>query len=66
MASNPEKPENEVLQKFLRGNWQTNALKEAVAFIKSKMLTEFPIFALNDDYMKAIAVIISSKLSLAT
>jgi hypothetical protein len=28
-----------------------------------KMLIEFPVFGLNDDYMKALAIIIQSKVN---
>ena len=46
----------DILSKFIQGD--TAALKEARAFLEDKTLSQFPIFALNDDYMKAIATII--------
>ena len=46
----------EILAKFIQGDNAT--LKEAKAFLEDKTLSQFPIFALNEDYMKAIATII--------
>ena len=46
----------DVLGKFIQGD--SSSLKEAKAFLDDKTLSQFPIFALNEDYMKAIALII--------
>ena len=35
---------------------------EAKSLLVDKMLIEFPVFALNEDYMKALALIIQQKL----
>ena len=40
-------------------------MKEARAFLEDKTLSQFPIFALNEDYMKAIATIIQEKIERA-
>jgi hypothetical protein len=50
-------------KKFLINGLQESAeydeLKESML---DKMLIEFPVFSLNDDYMKALAMIIQSKI----
>ena len=54
-----------ILKKFLRGDWDSDDLKESSSgddFLIDKILLEFPIFALNDDYLRAIANIIFMKL----
>ena len=35
---------------------------ESKSLLMDKMLIEFPVFALNEDYMKALALIIQHKL----
>ena len=46
--------------KFLKGNWKIDYSGEELLI--DKMLLEFPIFSLNDDYLKSIANIIFMKL----
>lgn len=46
--------------KFLKGNWEIDYSGEELLI--DKMLLEFPIFSLNDDYLKSIANIIFMKL----
>lgn len=41
------------------------ALQEVRTFFLDKILTEFPVFALNDDYMKALTKIITTKVKQA-
>ena len=38
---------------------------EAKQFLEDKVLSQFPIFALNEDYMKSIALIIQDKIERA-
>ena len=49
-----EKKEGKDLQRFLKGNWESDLEQDEEDFFAEKVLMEFPIFALNDDYMKAI------------
>ena len=51
------------LKRFLKGNWELD--HEGDDFLFDKMLLEFPIFALNDDYIRAIANIVHMKLDQA-
>jgi len=46
---------------------QTDAssLKEVQDKLKDRVLSQFPIFALNDDYMRALTLIIVDKLDRA-
>jgi len=47
-----------VLKKFLRGDWD----QDDDDFLIDKILLEFPVFALNDDYIRSLANIIFMKL----
>lgn len=47
-----------VLKKFLRGDWD----QDDDDFLIDKILLEFPVFALNDDYIRSLASIIFMKL----
>ena len=38
---------------------------DAKQFLEDKVLSQFPIFALNEDYMKSIALIIQDKIERA-
>lgn len=49
-----------VLKKFLRGDWDN--LRQDDDFLTEKILLEFPVFALNDDYIRSLANIIFMKL----
>lgn len=51
------------LKRFLKGNWELD--HEGDDYLFDKMLLEFPIFALNEDYMKAIANIVGMKIDQA-
>jgi len=65
-----------VLSKFLRADWdslsdsqgltqsqqfETDA-KSSEKFLQSKVLREFPVFALNEDYLKCLAKVLYSKI----
>jgi hypothetical protein len=50
-----------VLRKFLRGE-DFNLDPEGEDFLFDKILLEFPIFSLNDDYLRAITNIIFMKI----
>ena len=50
-----------VLKKFLRGDWDLD-LDSCEDFLLDKILLEFPVFALNDDYLKALANVVFMKL----
>ena len=55
--------DNKVLSKFLVRHDGTSYLLESIDYeakslLMDKMLIEFPVFALNEDYMKALALII--------
>ena len=59
--------ENKTLSKFLMRQDGNSYLVDSVDFeakslLMDKMLIEFPVFALNEDYVKALALIIQSKL----
>lgn len=49
-----------VLKKFLRGDWDNQ--RQDDDFLTEKILLEFPVFALNDDYIRSLANIIFMKL----
>jgi hypothetical protein len=52
-------------KKFLINGLQESAeYDELKASMMDKMLIEFPIFSLNEDYMKALAMIIQSKIDM--
>ena len=55
----------DVLAKFIQGDNDEQALKEAQQSLEDKVLSQFPIFALNEDYMKSIATIIQDKIERA-
>jgi hypothetical protein len=50
-----------VLQKFLRRNFN-ESLDLIETNLSEKMLIEFPVFALNEDYMKALSITIQNKI----
>jgi hypothetical protein len=50
-----------VLKKFLRGDWELD-LDSNEDFLLDKILLEFPVFSLNDDYLKALANIVFMKI----
>lgn len=52
-----------VLKKFLKGDWELDYSGED--FLIDKVLLEFPIFSLNEDYLRAIANIIFVKIEQA-
>jgi hypothetical protein len=53
-----------VLRKFLRGDWEEKA-NDGEDFMLDKVLLEFPVFALNEDYMKAIGNVVMMKVDSA-
>ena len=53
----------EVLKKFLKGNWDLDYQGED--FLMDKILLEFPVFSLNDDYLKSLANIMWAKVESA-
>lgn len=59
MAQFPPKVQ-QVLKKFLKGDWDIDYAGED--FLIDKILLEFPVFSLNEDYLKAITNIIYSKI----
>ena len=54
-----------ILSRFLEDETDYEALKQTQDKLKEKVLTQFPIFALNEDYMRAITLIIMDKLQRA-
>ena len=54
-----------ILTRFLEDETDYEALKQTQDKLKEKVLTQFPIFALNEDYMRAITLIIMDKLQRA-
>jgi hypothetical protein len=54
-----------VLKQFLKGDWEDTIENESEAFLLDKILLEFPVFSLNEDYLKALANIIMMKLDSA-
>lgn len=48
------------LKRFLKGNWELDHEGDDILF--DKVLLEFPIFSLNDDYVRAIANIVYMKI----
>ncbi len=52
-----------VLKKFLRGDWDLNqkTSSDSEDFLLDKILLEFPVFALNDDYLRALSNIVYMK-----
>ena len=54
-----------MLAKFIQGDNDEQALKEAQQSLEDRVLSQFPIFALNEDYMKSIAMIIQDKIERA-
>jgi hypothetical protein len=49
-----------VLKRFLRGDWDLD--HQGDDFLLDKILMEFPVFALNEDYIRALANIVFMKL----
>ncbi len=52
-----------MLKKFLKGEWDLDCSGED--FLIDKILLEFPVFSLNDDYIRALTNIIFSKIEQA-
>jgi hypothetical protein len=50
-----------VLKRFLRGDWDLDPANSPDDFLIDKVLLEFPVFSLNEDYLKALANIIFMK-----
>lgn len=50
-----------VLKRFLKGDWEEEQEPAGDDFLLDKILLEFPVFSLNDDYMRALANIIFMK-----
>ena len=53
-----------VLKRFLRGDWELDPSTSPDDFLVDKILLEFPVFALNEDYMRALANIVFMKIDL--
>jgi hypothetical protein len=51
-----------VLKRFLRGDWEFDPSISPDDFLVDKILLEFPVFALNEDYMRALANIVFMKI----
>ena len=51
-----------VLKRFLRGDWELDPSSSPDDFLVDKILLEFPVFSLNEDYMRAIANIVFMKI----
>lgn len=51
-----------VLKRFLRGDWDLDPSTSPDDFLVDKILLEFPVFALNEDYMRALANIVFMKI----
>ncbi len=53
-----------MLKRFLRGEWddELDSCGSPEDFLADKILLEFPVFALNDDYMRALANIVFMKI----
>jgi len=54
-----------ILARFLEDECDEAGLRETKDFLRDKALTQFPIFALNEDYMRAITMIIMDKIERA-
>ena len=54
-----------ILARFLEDQNDEAALRETRNYLKDKVLTQFPIFALNEDYMRALTLIIVDKIERA-
>jgi len=54
-----------VFAKFLADECDEEALRKTKDCLRDKALTQFPVFALNEDYMRAIAMIIMEKIERA-
>ena len=55
----------ETLARFLEETSDAASLKEVNDAIRERVLSQFPIFALNEDYMRALTMIIMDKLEKA-
>ena len=51
-----------VLKRFLRGDWELDPSTSPDDFLVEKILLEFPVFSLNEDYMRALANIVFMKI----
>lgn len=54
-----------VLKHFLKGDWENEAAAIGDEFLLDRVLLEFPVFALNDDYMRSLANIVFMKIDSA-
>ena len=54
-----------MLARFLQDETDAASLKEVNDSIRDRVLSQFPVFALNEDYMRALAMIIMDKLERA-
>jgi len=44
------------------GDLESSSIREAETFLMDKVLLEFPVFSLNEDYLRALANVVQSKL----
>ena len=54
-----------IFAKFLEDESDAASLKQAKDLLKERVLTQFPIFSLNEDYIRAITLIIMEKIERA-
>lgn len=54
-----------VLKHFLKGDWENEAAAIGDEFLLDRVLLEFPVFALSDDYMRSLANIVFMKIDSA-
>jgi hypothetical protein len=55
-----------VLKRFLKGDWEADEnSNEEEDFLADKILLEFPVFSMNEDYIRALANIVMMKLDSA-
>ena len=59
------KDTSQILARFLEDETDASALNEVRNELREKVLTQFPVFALNEDYMRALTMIIMEKLERA-
>ena len=50
------------LARFMESSTDTTSLNRVRHAIRQKVLSQFPIFALNDDYLRAISLVIMDEL----
>ena len=54
------------MKKFLRGDWELDLDHSCEDFLLDKILLEFPVFSLNDDYLRALCSVVFMKLDTCT